>query len=94
MAMKLLLLALLSSTASAWVAPQSAIRQRSTQLWESFGFEYAEDTYGNQPDLLRGEAEYKQWMNKIDNNNMLNRKVRDSLVASEVCKTLVCNNRN
>lgn len=74
--MKLLLLSLLCAAASAWVAPQSATRRPVTNLRESFGIEYAEDTYSNQPDLLRGEAEYKQWVNKINGNNMLNRKVR------------------
>jgi hypothetical protein len=74
--MKLLLVTVLCAAASAWVAPQSATRRPATQLRESFGIEYAEDTYSNQPDLLRGEAEYKQWVNKIDSNNMLNRKVR------------------
>jgi hypothetical protein len=76
MATKLLLLVLFSSSVSAWVAPQSATRQRSTQLRESFGYEYAEDSYVNQPDFLKGEAEYKQWVNKIDSNSFLNRKVR------------------
>ena len=74
--MKLLLVTVLCAAASAWVAPQSATRRPATQLRESFGIEYAEDTYSNQPDLLRGEAEYKQWVNKINSNNMLNRKVR------------------
>jgi hypothetical protein len=73
--MKLLLLAFFSGAVSAWVAPKSATRQ-PTKLQESFGIEFAEDTYDNQPNFLKGEAEYKQWVNKIDSNNMLNRKVR------------------
>lgn len=32
------------------------------------------DTYESQPDLLKGEAEYKQYMNKVKEDNMLNRK--------------------
>jgi hypothetical protein len=48
----------------------------STQLFESFGLGLGEDTYENQPDLLKGEQEYKQYANRINEDNMLNRKVR------------------
>lgn len=71
--MKVILYALLVGFASAF-APKSAIRS-STQLHETFGLGIGEDTYENQPDLLKGEAEYKQWMNRVNENNMLNRKV-------------------
>jgi hypothetical protein len=47
----------------------------TTQLQESF-LGIGTDTYSSQPDPLKGEAEYKQWINTIDQNNMLNRKVR------------------
>jgi hypothetical protein len=58
-------------------APLSPTRtSTTTQLHESFGLNFAEDTYKNQPDLLKGEAEYKQFINKYAENNMLNRKVR------------------
>ena len=74
--MKLLLLVAIAGTANAWVQGPSSATRQPTQLKESFGIGYAEDTYDNQPDFLKGEAEYKQWVNKIDANNMLNRKVR------------------
>jgi hypothetical protein len=48
----------------------------ATRLQESFGFGFAEDTYANQPDFLKGEQEYKQFVNKFKDDNMLNRKVR------------------
>lgn len=71
--MKFLIVALLGSLVSAFV-PTSQV-QRSTKLQESFGFDFAEDTYKNQPDVLGGEATYKQWVNKIEDNSFLNRKV-------------------
>lgn len=71
--MKVIVLALLVGFASAF-APQSAVRQ-STQLRESFGFSFAEDSYANTDDFLKGEQEYKQFVNRISDNNMLNRKV-------------------
>lgn len=76
---KLVLFAGLVGFASAFVAapPKPFAVRQSSQLHESFGFkDLAEDTYDNQPDFLKGEAEYKQWMNVIDEDNMLNRKVR------------------
>ena len=58
-------------------APVSQVqpRQQATQLQESFGLGLGEDTYENQPDLLKGEAEYKQYVNRINEDNMLNKKV-------------------
>jgi len=56
-------------------APASFTGRQSVQLHESFGLGLGEDTYENQPDLLKGEAEYKQYVNKIREDNMLNRKV-------------------
>lgn len=47
----------------------------TTQLFETFGLGLGEDTYENQPDLLKGEQEYKQYANKIKEDNMMNRKV-------------------
>jgi hypothetical protein len=64
--------------ASSYVVGPSAktsIRQ-ATQLYENFGLGLGEDTYANQPKLLGGEAEYKQWMGKIDENAFVNRQVR------------------
>merc|ERR1712028_248687 len=46
----------------------------TTQLYEDFGFSFAEQTYENQPDLLKGEQEYKQYVNRINEDNMLNKK--------------------
>lgn len=73
--LKLLIVAISAGVANAF-APASFAARQSTQLHESFGLGLGEDTYENQPDLLKGEAEYKQYVNKIDENNMLNRKVR------------------
>ena len=73
--MKLFVLALsLVSVASFGVVPQSATRT-STQLHETFGLGVGEDTYENQPDFLKGEGEYKEWINSVNEKNMLNRKV-------------------
>jgi len=74
--MKLLLLALslVSAAAFSGVAPQST--RTSTRLHESFGLGIGEDTYENQPDFLKGEGEYKEWINGVKEDNMLNRQVR------------------
>ena len=71
--MKVILYALLASLASAF-APQGAVRP-TTHLNENFGFDFAEDSYANQDPLLGGEANYKQWVNRVNEKNMLNRKV-------------------
>lgn len=73
--MKLTVLALLASAAFSF-SPISQSTRPAIQLRESFGFGFAEDTYENQPALLKGEQEYKQFVNKYAENNMLNRKVR------------------
>ena len=72
--MKFLLLAIIASVAGAF-APSCEMARQATQLHESFGLGLGEDTYENQPDLLKGEAEYKQYMNQVKEDNMLNRKV-------------------
>ena len=76
--MKMLILAVIASATMAF-APIShgAFRQQkqSTQLHETFGLGIGEDTYKNQPTLLRGEQEYKQFVNQVKEDNMLNRKV-------------------
>ena len=77
--------------ASAFPAPSTAFtRKTSTQLKESFGLnDISLDIYDAQPDFLKGEAEYKQWMNKINDDNMLNRKVsRRKLSDCGVCLSL------
>lgn len=73
--LKFLLVAVAAGASSAFAPARFAGRQ-AVQLHESFGLDFAEDTYKNQPDLLKGEAEYKQYVNKISEDNMLNRKVR------------------
>jgi hypothetical protein len=73
--MKLLVFALsLVSAASFGVAPNTAARS-STRLHENFGLGIGEDTYDNQPDFMKGEGEYKEWINSVNEDNMLNRKV-------------------
>ena len=71
--MKLFVLALLSSSVSAFVGPSSV--RPATKLYENFGLDLGEDTYANQPALLGGEAQYKQWMDKINDNAFVNRQV-------------------
>jgi len=61
-------------------APQSSIvsgRRTNTvsPLQESFGFDFAEDSYGNTPAPILGEARYKQWVGEITDNSFLNRQV-------------------
>jgi hypothetical protein len=72
--LKLALLAISAGLASAFTPSSYGVRP-STSLQESFGLGLGEDTYENQPDLLKGEAEYKQYMNRVNEDNMLNRKV-------------------
>jgi hypothetical protein len=69
--------ALLMVTAVGAFAPSSPsfVRQQ-TAVQESFGFDFAEDSYENTPDLILGEANLKQWVNKIEPNSFLNRQVR------------------
>lgn len=85
--LKLLLVAVIAGVAGAFSPSASAFRQ-ATQLHESFGLGLGEDTYENQPDLLKGEAEYKQYMNQVKEDNMLNRKV--GLVSMD-CESAFCN---
>lgn len=73
--LKLILVAATAGLANAF-APAGVSGRQSLQLHESFGLGVGEDTYENQPDLLKGEAEYKQYVNRINEDNMLNRKVR------------------
>jgi hypothetical protein len=70
-------LAILSlvAVASAFTVQPTAVRP-STKLSESFGFDFAEDSYENTPNIILGEANYKQWVQRIDENSFLNRQVR------------------
>jgi hypothetical protein len=61
--------------ASAAFSPAHVASRPSTRLSESFGFDFAEDSYANTPDVLLGEANYKQWVKRVDENSFLNRKV-------------------
>ena len=78
--MKLFTLAVTASVAVAFTPSVSRVQSvpSSTQLYEDFGLGLGEPTYENQPDLLKGEQEYKQYVNRINEENMLNRKVRAS----------------
>jgi hypothetical protein len=77
--MKLVLLAVIAGLASAYVTPKPIVTRRSTQLHENFGLGLGEDSYAATADLLKGEANYKQWVNRIDENSFLNRQVSVSL---------------
>ena len=79
--LKLFSLAITASVAVAFSPSTSRVQTvpSSTQLYEDFGLGLGEQTYENQPDLLKGEQEYKQYVNRINEDNMLNKKVRYSL---------------
>ena len=82
----LALLSVVVATASAFTVVQhSAVvavgRPSTTALPESFGFDFAEDSYENTPEVILGEANYKQWINKVDKNAFLNRQVRTYTTA-------------
>ena len=80
---KLVLVVLsLATTVSAFVTPQSSRSSVDTKIFESFGFDIAEDTYENQPDFLKGEEEYKAWLNTVKDNNFLNRQVCPSILGA------------
>jgi len=51
----------------------AAIPATSTQLYENFGFGFAEDQVENTPVEILGEANYKNYMNEVDPKNFLNR---------------------
>jgi len=69
-----MLIAVTAGFASAFAPAGGLSGRQSMRLHESFGLGVGEDTYENQPDLLKGEAEYKQYVNRIREDNMLNRK--------------------
>jgi hypothetical protein len=77
----LALLSIVIAAVSAFTVQPSAvvIRPSTTALPESFGFDFAEDSYENTPEVILGEANYKQWINKVDKNAFLNRQVRNTL---------------
>jgi hypothetical protein len=66
----------LTGSASAFSPRASVATRRSTTidpLQESFGFSFAEDQAENTPDVILGEANYKQWVGEIQENSFLNR---------------------
>ena len=68
--------ALLATGASAFTVPsQSSAVRPSMELYENFGFDFAEDQVENTPQIILGEANYKKWVNSVDPDNMLNRQV-------------------
>ena len=69
----LIVLAATTAATSAFVVPSAGRSQ--TKLSESFGFDFAEDTYANQPEFLKGEGEYKTFVGKTQENSFLNRQV-------------------
>jgi hypothetical protein len=83
--MKVFVLVSLAASANAFSPIASSPRAGSTtRLQESFGFKFALDTYENQPDFLKGEQEYKQFVNKYKENNMLNRQVSCKVPSTTV----------
>jgi len=80
--MKNILIVLIASlaVATAFVAPSAA--RPMTKLSESFGFDFAEDTYSNQPEFLKGEGEYKTFVGKTQDNSFLNRQVSATFMCS------------
>ena len=74
--LKFLVVAVVAGFATAF-SPATSGARTSTKLYENFGLGGASlDTYDAQPDLLKGEGEYKQYVNTIKKDNMLNRQVR------------------
>jgi hypothetical protein len=87
----LALLSIVVAAVSAFtVQPSAVVVRPSTALPESFGFDFAEDSYENTPEVILGEANYKQWINKVDKNAFLNRQVRKILFCRKsVSRTCV-----
>ena len=78
--------ALLAGSAAAF-APSSSVVSNSRSaaidpLYENFGFSFAEDQAENTPDVILGEANYKQWVGEIQDNSFLNRQVRHTATAT------------
>ena len=74
--LKFLVVAVVAGVAAAF-SPSTSGARLSTKLNENFGLGGASlDIYDAQPDLLKGEGQYKQYVNKINKDNMLNRQVR------------------
>eukprot|EP00548_Thalassiothrix_antarctica_P008966 CAMPEP_0194135654 /NCGR_PEP_ID=MMETSP0152-20130528/5754_1 /TAXON_ID=1049557 /ORGANISM="Thalassiothrix antarctica, Strain L6-D1" /LENGTH=221 /DNA_ID=CAMNT_0038831993 /DNA_START=54 /DNA_END=719 /DNA_ORIENTATION=- len=73
--MQVLLIVLsIVSVVSSFIAKPSTVYRQPTRVYENFGFDFAEDSYANTPDLIQGEARYKQWVQKVNDNSFLNRR--------------------
>ena len=68
---------LISATSVFGFTPKAttSVVQKNTALKESFGFSFAEDQAENTPDVILGEANYKQWVGENIDNSFLNRQV-------------------
>lgn len=86
--------ALLATGASAFspASHSSAVRP-ATNLYENFGFDFAEDQVENTPQIILGEANYKKWVNSVDPDNMLNRQVSYLLVYNAQWKFVLWSGR-
>lgn len=69
----LLLISGLGVSAAFTPASKAPLSIRSTELKESFGFDFAEDQAENTPSVILGEANYKQWVGENVDNSFLNR---------------------
>eukprot|EP00815_Leptocylindrus_aporus_P007214 CAMPEP_0116069330 /NCGR_PEP_ID=MMETSP0322-20121206/12236_1 /TAXON_ID=163516 /ORGANISM="Leptocylindrus danicus var. apora, Strain B651" /LENGTH=220 /DNA_ID=CAMNT_0003556699 /DNA_START=23 /DNA_END=685 /DNA_ORIENTATION=+ len=70
---KTLLSVALIASASAFAPAGKAFGRTSTRVYENFGFDFAEDQSENTPDIILGEANYKQWVSTVNDNSFLNR---------------------
>jgi len=64
------------ATAAAFSPVSSVVGRQQTRvdpLKESFGFDFAESQEENTPDIILGEANYKQWVGDNVDNAFLNR---------------------
>eukprot|EP00547_Thalassionema_nitzschioides_P005880 CAMPEP_0194199252 /NCGR_PEP_ID=MMETSP0156-20130528/334_1 /TAXON_ID=33649 /ORGANISM="Thalassionema nitzschioides, Strain L26-B" /LENGTH=215 /DNA_ID=CAMNT_0038924123 /DNA_START=36 /DNA_END=683 /DNA_ORIENTATION=+ len=68
----LVILSIISVTAAFVVRPETV--RPSTAVKENFGFDFAEDSYANTPDTILGERNYKNWVQKVNDNSFLNRR--------------------
>lgn len=69
----LLLLSALSSAVAFAPSNGLASAPSTTKLNENFGLDFAEDQRENTPDVIFGEANYKQWVGENTDNSFLNR---------------------
>mmetsp|Transcript_29163 Transcript_29163/g.44092 ORF Transcript_29163/g.44092 Transcript_29163/m.44092 type:complete len:216 (+) Transcript_29163:69-716(+) len=70
---KLFFLLSIIGVTAAFVVQKGTVRP-STAVKENFGFDFAEDSYANTPDIILGERNYKNWVQKTNDNSFLNRR--------------------